>query len=285
LSCLLRHESSLCPRIPRRRRGIDDGADLPPAFLTSIYESILRREIQMRADVPSTTHASGAAGGGGGAAGGSPAGGSAGGSSQQGATLAPMSSDGRSGGGGADDPHDSDGDAAIAAAVGSHWDGVLQRQAAVSAYTPSVAPHGITVCVGNDGSYEAGGSAAAAEASEEAAAHARDMFSLIAEPCIRALAVVFEATTDPAVLKCVVQVRSGSCGEGARQPMPTRFPRWFLRPQGFADCAALASQHGLDTHLNQVRASSLPLPRLPPSPACGMTSRLSMSLMPSPRSS
>ena len=126
----------------------------------------------MRASVPATP---------------SGAGGSAAGSSgSQGppsaaASQAPSAESLRSG---SDDPHDSVGDAALALAVGSHWDGVLQRQAAVSAYTPAH-DHSIVAAggdgddpVGEAGGGEAGSSAAASM--EAAAAHARDMFSLIA---------------------------------------------------------------------------------------------------------
>ena len=109
--------------------GIDNGVDVPRSYLSDIFDSISRKEIMMRADVPTvgsgtgTPSATGSAGSGG-PGGGSKTPGSGGG----------LASDDYSHSGSADGDHDV-GDHAVAAAVGATWDGVLRRQAAVSAYT------------------------------------------------------------------------------------------------------------------------------------------------------
>ena len=71
--------------------------------------------------------------------------------------------------------------AAVAAAIGSHWDGVLRRQQTVRAYA-AAAPSGSSRRAG-------------------AAGHERDLFLLVAEPCLRALCAAMDATTDPLVLR------------------------------------------------------------------------------------
>jgi hypothetical protein len=159
-------------------RGIDDNGDLPRDFLESIYESISKKEIHMRAEVPQTPVGNDGSG----APSASP-----GGSSSSAAPANGVSASMSASSVNADGSLDSDGEAAVAAAVGSHWDGVLQRQAAVSAYTPAGGV-GAGASIGSGagrGALGSGGAAVAAAAEvevadEEAVAHARDMFALIA---------------------------------------------------------------------------------------------------------
>jgi uncharacterized membrane protein YccF (DUF307 family) len=160
-------------------RGIDDNHDLPRAFLESIYESISRKEIHMRAELPQASAAASAGGDGGLAAGGGP--GTPPPSSAS--SAAPSALSASSSAVGNLDALDSDGEAAVAAAVGTHWDGVLQRQAAVSAYTPAAGVNGSGAYAGYGYGHAADNledESAVEVVDEEAVAHARDMFALIA---------------------------------------------------------------------------------------------------------
>jgi hypothetical protein len=193
-------------------RKIDDGKDLPPEYLSAIYDSIGAKEIMLKADAPTVaTHGGGGSGGGGpggsggggGAANAGGAGGSdgaGGGSAGAGAGPSSAASPAGAGSGGSGD--------ADGQQLGTHWDGVLQRQTTVTAFR------------------SLGAAGGASSLLSPAGAHERDMFGLIAEPCLDAIATVFSATRDAAVLK-----RAAT---------------------GFRDCALLAAYYKMARPLNSL---------------------------------
>lgn len=163
-------------------RKIDNGADLPPEYLTAIYNSILEKEIQLRADAPHVPAGTGSGGGSGAGA----------------ASTGPGAGRGDTPGGGSSSAHRPAGGAASTPAGGSgghpggdgeglghQWDGILRRQASVIAYQSA-----------------AGGSGrSGALALSPAGAHERDMFHLMVDPFLQAVISVFQCTKDAAVLK------------------------------------------------------------------------------------
>lgn len=204
-------------------RKIDQNQDLPKEFLTAIYNSILEKEIMLRADAPMVPTVSSA-------------------------TRNPSSSSfGRSGS--TDNLHGKDGNTNNSTGqtkgsstpggnnsssngsnnlaspqigsehdtnlLGNQWDGVLRRQTAVTAYTSSArmlmgTTNGLNSGIGYAG-YNRNSNGTTTNGLENyeippgcpipAGAHERDMFQLMAESTLTALAAVFSATRDATVLK------------------------------------------------------------------------------------
>ena len=165
-------------------RGIDvGGQDVPADYLNAIFSAILEREIQM---LPPSGNA---VGGGNGVA---TAGGDKGGASASG------NGGGRGGGktngiektdsGNASGAASSElrgGGNLVAGVFGTHWDGVLRRQANVEAYI-----------AGSGAGGTHGGSAVGAGAHHQE----RDMFALFGDAALNALVDAFSATCDPRLL-------------------------------------------------------------------------------------
>jgi len=97
-------------------------------------------------------------------------------------------------------------DDAVANAVGTHWEGVLRRQATVTAYARRTGGGGVSGGgESGSGGFGTGVGGAGGAMPTVADDHDKDMWGLVGEPIAAALREVWARTTDPRLLRRVTQ--------------------------------------------------------------------------------